>query len=388
VHQDANLPETIGTCLVIVEVLGGAEIARFEKSPDEVTALGGSGYRYFFDVDIQDFMQRYLAPNRTQSSMFNTLGTFSTSINTDATVELRMRFNYRKRDADGILQVPFTADTVDGQEVTIAIRQNGDDFDLVDLTVASPPMLSNAPSPRKTFEGLNSFLSFYNQDATVNCMRVQVYPGGAYHYTDFTALPAEQVTVSAGYENIDSTLSSAWLNGDDKPNLSAATGYIVDFGVVTFDGSRFVTSYTSKSASTTYEVGTVCNKKLRFYFLNSLGGVDEVLLPYTGLEDEVSANSFEKPLDATHRQSDYGRLRNNIKHTRKYLVSTKLTSTRATWLRELLNSAEVYIQNPDLTNNYWRVFPANASQITRKTNGLIDFSFELEISQDIKTHRV
>jgi hypothetical protein len=57
------------------------------------------------------------------------------------------------------------------------------------------------------------------------------------------------------------------------------------------------------------------------------------------------------------------------------------------WLRDLYHSAEVYIENPDSSGNYWRVYVIPGT-FTEAKRGIVEMEFELQISQDIVTHRV
>jgi hypothetical protein len=97
-------------------------------------------------------------------------------------------------------------------------------------------------------------LSFYNDQPTLNGFRlIALDSSGAVintHYSTFgTYQTVQQMTVGVGYENIDQSLATDWLNGDDKPILSAADSYLIDFGEITADLSGIVSAYTPLSVS-------------------------------------------------------------------------------------------------------------------------------------------
>ena len=371
----------------------GQSIAIDTKSPDSIV-----GTTYFFVIDISAFLQRALAPNKDKSSMFGNLAGLFVGTNLDAFGDINIVVKYAVQDEFGIIGDPtFTENTL-VQQASIAKRQNGELRSLDQLINPQIKFLTKRPE-FKTAPGCSSFLSFYNNQPTMNGVRViAIDSSGAVintHYSTFgTYQSLEQMTVGVGYENIDESDATDWLNGDDKPILSAAASYFVDFGEVTADVSGIVSGYTAFTEQVLYEVDNVCSKKLKLLWLNDLGGVDDYYLPFVALSAVVGSDTFEKPLawnagSATpHAQYDYGRLRNNITAGRKYAVETRVAPNIAKWIRGLLTSAEIYLINPENGSELFRVFPDPNNYVEAVGFGLVSIGFDLSLSQDYVVHRV
>ena len=388
-------PNEVKYCQYTINV-DGVAIAKDRKEYYKTVNLGLGVFEYYFLIDVQSFLQRYYAPNKDKSSMFGALGAASDSENTDAHAEVILDLTYL--ELNGLTGKIFVAPTTESSTsiyCTLAKRQNGDDRSLATYT-ASPfrDFLTKSPRSLATCDSLNQFLSYYTDGTIFNYMRVVLFDSaGLILSTDYTltnAVTNSQNTISTGLAQLQTIPAGSWLSGV-APNFAAAASYKVDIGEGVLAPSF---SYTRKTEEFFYVIEDCCNKKLQVFWLNDLGGVDTYQLPFLSLEDTISADQFEKPLawDAgavvPHAQYDYGRLRNNIKAVRKYTINTKVTNSEYAWLRSILWSAELYIANPDDLTEYWRVYPANISQVEKAARGIIEWNFDLEISQDIVTHRV
>jgi len=371
----------------------GTSIALDTKSPDSIV-----GTTYFFVIDISAFLQRALAPNREKSSMFGDLSGLFVGTNLDAFGDINIVVKYAVEDEFGIIGDPTFEENTLVQQASIAKRQNGELRSLDQFITPQIKFLTKRPD-FKTSPGCSSFLSFYNNQPTLNGFRlIALDANGATintHYSTFgTYQSLEQMTAGVGYENIDQSLATDWLNGDDKPILSAADSYLIDFGEITADLSGIVSAYTPFTEQVLYEIDPVCSKKLKLLWLNDLGGVDDYYLPFVALSAVVGSDTFEKPLawdagSATpHAQYDYGRLRNNITAERKYTIETRVAPNIAKWLRGLLTSAEIYLINPEDATELWRVFPDPNNYVEAVGFGLVSIGFDLNLSQDYVVHRV
>lgn len=379
-------------------IIDAVTIATDKKSPDNIINNGGGSFTYQFEIDIQAFLQRYLAPNRDKSSMFGALSGLSYVTNTDAFGDIQIVVRYGIKGADGLISLfPISEPTILTQ-AAIAKRQNGEPRSLDGFISPQILFLTNSPEPVITAPGCASFLSFYNNQASLDCLRVTLLDASgsvvSTHYAAQAGTATDQNTAGVGYQNIEGSLASEWYNGDDKPLLNTAASYLVDFGDVTVDINGAVLSYTQLTEQKLFEIDEGCGKKLKLFWLNDLGGVDNYELPFVSLDVAINSASFEKPLawDAgavsPHAEYDHGRLRNNITASRSYKIETKLEPSKAKWLRELLTSAEVYIVNPDDEAELWRVYPEPNTYTERVGRGLINLSFDLALSQDLITHRV
>jgi hypothetical protein len=196
-------------------------------------------------------------------------------------------------------------------------------------------------------------------------------------------------TVGVGIPQLQAV---TWFNSVN-PVFTGAAFYVITFGVG-FVASPTVIVFVPNPIQKLYRIVDCCNKKLKLFWLNRLGGVDNYNFCFVNREQKVEAQVFEKALgwenlsDPPHKQFDFGKAVTNIKASRSYQVKDIITNTDADWIRELFASAEVYIQNPDGSAEYWRVFVSPASFVEQVHKGVVDVSFELNISQDVVTHRI
>jgi hypothetical protein len=58
------------------------------------------------------------------------------------------------------------------------------------------------------------------------------------------------------------------------------------------------------------------------------------------------------------------------------------------WIKDLFYSAEVYIQNPTDSSQYWRVWLSDLTITEKKQPGVFEAQFRVNLSQDIITHRI
>jgi len=355
----------------------GTSIAIDTKSPDVIL-----GTTYFFEIDISAFLQRALAPNKDKSSMFGDLSGLFVGTNLDAFGDINIIVKYAVEDEFGIIGNPTFTESTLVQQASIATRQNGELRSLDQFITPLIKFLTKRPE-FKTSEGCASFLSFYNNQPTLNGFRLIALDssGGVLstNYSNFgTYNSLDQMTVGVGYDNIEGSASNEWLNGDDKPDLSAASSYLIDFGEITTDINDAVTGYTVFTEQVLYEIDNICSKKLKLLWLNDLGGVDDYYLPFVALSAVVGSETFEKPLawDAGSATP------------RKYTVETRVAPNIAKWLRSLLSSAEIYLINPDDSNELWRVFPDPNNYVEAVGFGLVSIGFDLNLSQNYVVHRV
>lgn len=374
--------------------VNGVAIAT-DKKAYYATAPSFGNTEYYFEVDIQEYLQRFLAPNREKSSMFGELGAATQVQNTDAYVEIYVQFQYlvRNLSTNKIITSPLV-DTSGTSYVCIAKRLNGQDRSL-DEFIGFPSInsgfLTNRPRNISVCQLSNAFVSFLDR---FNYIRVVTFNavGGIIsdEYAPTGNVPNMQGTVGTGIPQLEAITN--WQSGN-APIFTGAASYSVTFGLgipvgttVIFVGNPNQFTYTIKPSC--------CDRKLRLFWLNDLGGVDHYEFSYVALQNEVSATNFQKPLgwvtgSATpHSQNDYGIALNNIEASTKYQIDTRVSNVEMRWLRELKWSAEVYIQNPSGANEYWRVWLTPGTFTEKAARGIVELSMEINLSQTIPTHRV
>jgi hypothetical protein len=330
--------------------------------------------------------------------MFMALGTGAPIIDTDAFVSLQCRLSYyRKNGTTGLLELIPGAELTSTNAVSIAIPQNGQSMNLSDSFVGIPfvtgvkRFLTNSPNTQNVCENTgNHFLSFISN---WNWCKVETFDanGGlistAYFPTNGTL--GQQTTIGVGPANLAAI--TTWLNGV-TPVLAGASSYTIEagLGVPIFGGLIFFVN----SSTRTLKLEDCCEKKLKMYWLNSLGGVDTFQFASIRTEQTTTGDVAEKPLSwaiggtPPHAQDDFGLYAINLKANKKYQVNTRVPNSLMAWVREMFASPEIYIENPDDGSQYWRTYITPGTVVERESKGIIDLSFEINLSQNPITHQI
>lgn len=387
-------PNVITNCFFTITTSGGAiTIAEGRVAPYQaVPSLTPPAMEYYFYVDVQQYIQRYLT-KRSRRSVFGDLNVDTRVQNTDSFLEFEVSFKYEYRNnATGKIEVYPAVDNSGFQYACIATRQNGEDMSLDDfvgipLVTTAKRFLTNSPTSRKITDTENVFLSFIGE---WNYIRIETYTSaGALINTAYLAtlggLPDEMHTIGVGKPQLQSIPNASYFN-TIPPNFTNCASYtiVAGLGIPIFSGMIFILN----SDINTYTFEDACSKQLRLYWLNSLGGADHYDFTFTDLAIGVTSDLFQKPLNWPHTQDDYGRARTNIIANRAYRCTKLVTNAEMAWLKELFYSVEVYMVNPNDANEYWRCWISDQDIIEKKNPGLFTIEFTLNLSQDIITHRI
>ncbi len=381
-------PDIVKYCEFKVFV-NGTSIGIGRKVYYATNAAFGS-VEYYFDIDIQEYLQRWLAPNRNKSSMFGALGAATQVDNIDAYADVYVEFRYLILSATtGKIYEAPSFDTSDIRVVDMATRQNGEARSFSEFIWTPPSVparfLSNMPIQQSICRNGNAFISFMSG---WNWMRLQTFNSSGIQITDSYAptggsTTVGHTTVGAGIAQLQNVV---WFNGMN-PNFTGAVFYGITFGVGIIATPTTI-FFIGNQIQKLYKIEDCCSKKLKLFWLNRLGGVDNFDFCYTDLQQKTESQVFEKALSWPHLQSDFGKSATNIKAERSYAIQDKVKNLDMDWLRELFASAEIYIQNPDGSLQYWRVTIPPASFLEKKNKGVVDIEFEVLISQDVVTHRI
>jgi hypothetical protein len=387
-------PDVITNCKFQITTNGGTElIAEGRVAPyQSVPSLTPPAVEYYFYVDVQQYIQRYLT-KRSRRSTFGNLNADTRVNNTDSFVEFEMKFEYEYRNAaTGKIETFPLFDTAGFQYACITTRQNGEDMSLDDFLgvpfVTGPKrFLTNSPTSRKIQQDENIFLSFLSQ---WNQIRIETFnSAGTLINTAYLAtlagLPDEMHTIGVGKPQLQAIPAGTFFLGI-APNFTGAASYtiVAGLGIPIFGGMIFLLN----SDLHTYTFDDSCPKQLSLYWLNSLGGVDNYDFTFTELAIGVTSELFQKPLNWPHTQDDYGRARTNIQASKGYRCTKLVTNAEMAWLKDLLYSVEVYVVNPNDSSEYWRCWISDQDVIEKKNPGLFTIEFTLNLSQDIITHRI
>jgi hypothetical protein len=385
--------QPITNCFFSIKTAGGTVlIAKGRVAPYQVVAsLTPPFLEYYFYVDVQQYIQRYLT-KRSRRSTFGDLNAETRVTNTDSYLEFTVEFKYEFRNSStGKIDIFVYTDFSNTQYACITTRQNGQDMSLDDflgvpLVTTAKRFLTNSPISRKIQDTENIFLSFLGE---WNFIRIETYDStstliNTAYLTTFGGSD-EMNTIGVGKPQLQAIPNASYFNSV-PPNFSNCAYYtiVAGLGVPLFGAMLFFLN----SDIHTYTFEESCTKKLRLYWLNSLGGVDNYDFSFTDLLIGVTSDLFQKPLNNPHTQDDYGRARTNIMANKVYRCTKLVTNTEMSWLKELLYSVEVYMVNPSDSSEYWRCWISDTDITERKNPGLFNIEFSLNLSQDIVTHRI
>jgi hypothetical protein len=381
-------PDIVKYCQFTIFVNGNA-IATARKTYYKTNVIFGS-VEYYFKIDIQEYLQRWLAPNREKSTMFGTLGAATQVDNIDAYGEVYVEFEYFILSAStGLIYEAPSFDTSDLRIVDMATRQNGEDRSLDEFVwvpaVTPARFLSNMPLEQTICSQENAFVSFLSD---WNWFRLQTYNAAGTQLSDVYAPTGNlgniaHTTVGTGVAQ----LQAVTYHGGFSPVFTGAAYYVITFGSG-FIATPTTVVFLGNPIQKAYRIDDCCGSKLKLYWLNALGGVDNFSFVASELNKKVEGDVFEKPLVWPHKQEDFGRTLVNIKAVKAYQIKAQLTNENALWIRELFHSAEIYMQNPSGALEYWRAYITPATFQERAKKGFFEIEFELNLSQDVVTHRV
>jgi hypothetical protein len=223
-------------------------------------------------------------------------------------------------------------------------------------------------------------------------MRVTTYYSSGVQISDSYATTGStvnaQTTVGVGIPQLNAI--SGWVAA--PPVFAGAAYYVVTFGIG-FPAGPTVIIFIGNIIQKTYRINTGCCNGIRLHWLNSLGGVDSYRFSYRTLSRTVAGDVFQKPLswnagvNPPHLQSDYGKRLTNIVAERQYELFKQVINSDLQWIVELLNSAEIYLENPNDSTEYWSCYVVPATFTEKTKQGFTDISFNIILSQDIITHR-
>jgi len=385
--------QPLTNCVFSIFTAGGTVlIAKGRVAPYQVvSSLTPPFLEYYFNVDIQQYVQRYLT-KRSRRSTFGDLNAETRVTNTDSYLEITVEFKYEYRDATtGKINAFVYTDYSNTQYACITTRQNGEDMSLDDflgvpLVTTAKRFLTNSPTSRKIQETENIFLSFLGE---WNFIMIETFDStGTLINTSYLTTfggSDEMNTIGVGKPQLQAIPNASYFNSV-PPNFTNCAYYTITagLGVPLFTALLFFLN----SDTHTYTFEEACNKNLRLYWTNTLGGVDNYDFSYTDFIVGVSSDLFQKPLNYPHTQDDYGRARTNIQANRVYNCTKIVTNAEMAWLKELFYSVEVYLVNPNDPNEYWRCWITDTEINEKKKPGLFTIQFNLNISQDIITHRI
>jgi len=359
---------------------------------------------YFFEIDVQKFIQDVLAPTADLPSIMFDENT-PPVINNDFYGLFRIEITYEIINSVTGLVVPagFPPEVSNSFTIYTASRQHQEQMDLTDfigvpLLNPETKFITKSPRTLKVKNENFAFLSVIQPNIVfpMNGMRVELFDAsGALLYFGVgaigTSVGSSQFTVNTGFEALSNI---TWIDG--APNFADpliasytfSTGYqFVLPGPVVF--------YFRQSEIFSYELtGLCCGKReLRLHFMNLLGGSDSYtfssekdLVLTTSSDRSQKALKWEIGSTTPHDISDVVNFKIKSEGSTAYNLTSKfLTNQEATWLGELLTSPKVYAE---IDGNFVPVIIEDTSQSIDRHQGKIKYSIVATLSNDLIIQRV
>lgn len=392
----------------VVELYRGAAIVpivteRYKSSRVEPSFLPGL-LDYYFEIDVQKFIQDVLAPTADLPSIMFDENTPPVD-NVDFYGDFRIEITYEIINAISGLVVPagFPPEVSNTFTVYTASKQHQEQMDLTDFIgapIQAPETRFITKSPRslKVKNNNFAFLSVIqpNIPLPLNGFRVELFDAaGALLYFGVAATGASafstQQTVNTGFEALSNI---TWLDG--APNFSdpLIVSYTISLGYLfIFPGPTIF--YLRQTEIFNYELtGLCCGKRdLRLHFMNLLGGADSYtfnsekdLILSTSSDRSQKALKWQIGSTTPHDVSDVGNFKIKSEGSTAYsLTSRFLTNQEATWLGELLTSPKVYAE---IDGNFVPVIIEDTQQSIDRHSGKIKYSIVATLSNDLIIQRV
>ena len=291
--QTAFAPDTIENCLCEVFKAGDTVPTVTYRLRPAYTQIGSLGQtEYYFEVDIQGFLQRILNPTNARSKTFPDLGTQGIVNCTDAYIEVFMRFSYDVKD--GVTGAISTTPTETSPTVRVhsATRQNGEAMDMTQYLPNAAFPYGDWLTKYKTGNQINYIAKADNLFlGSMECPWYEVISldgngnniGTAY----LKAGTHKQQVVNMGFPAWG--ITSGWYLGI-TPNPDAA--FFIVSGGNFFAPSSFVQTIKSYL----FGFADECERKLKVHYLNPVGGPQLLKVAFRELVGAKTSDTAIKPL--------------------------------------------------------------------------------------------
>ena len=379
---------------------------RFKSSRQEISIIPAST-DFFFEVDIQKYVQDDLGPTAELPSTIFLSTFFGSALNSEMFGAFQISASYEFISTITGLLVPLVAplDISNQFNVYSIARQCTspffEDMDLeqyVGIPLANPETLFLTKGARtiELCEDENAFLSIIQPNAAVavNSFQVELYDVNDVLLSSGVAVNSIPPFSSMQTLNtsVDSLTFQIYVLGAPNfadPNLSY---YTVSMGYA-FNIPPFI--YLRQSEVVRYNISKACCdlRSCRLHWMNLLGGTDSYTFnseKAISLKTESSqaekALSWEIGSATPHNASDVGRFKIKSEATPSISLKSKiLTNTEATWLSELLTSPKVYAF---IEGEFVPVIITDTEQIISRHTGKIRYEVTAQLANDWIIQRI
>lgn len=376
-------------------IFDGVTIATDRAIPSRVEPNGMfAGDDYYFEVDVSEYLKPITNPLRSKMEQFGRPNEGAAVESKNAAGDLQLSTRYYFRNASNLIEQasPLLNDLTSRCTAGIISTKNTR-VQALNRFAQLPPRVSEFLTDRPDFESLgrgeNAFLATIS-GILVNSFRVELFDSAGVSiseaFQDITG-PSDHKSIGVGQLQLENT--GSWIG--TAPNFSAGNVayYTIDFGL------RISPSgYTQFSPTRTITVGEPCSKKIELAWLNKLGGIDTYRFGLTETIRSKEANTANKPLqwlptepNSAHDPADFVRFDYGINSRRSYSLRATATPSVMSWLADLVDSAEVYMRDPNDSTEWLRVVVANGDYTEQRQPNVFDFTLTVTLSQGIINHR-
>lgn len=373
----------------------GNLIATDRAVPSRVVPNGMfAGDDYYFEIDASEYLKPITNPLRTKMEQFGRANQGAAAESPNAAGDLQLSTRYYFRNASNLIeQVDPNQNDLTGLSTAAIISTKNLRIQALNRFAQLPPRQSDFLTDRPDFEvlgrGENAFLATIF-GSLANSFRVELFDSAGLSiseaFQDITG-PSDHKSLGVGQLQLENT--GGWIG--TAPNFSAGNVafYTIDFGL-----RIGPSSYNQFSPTRTITVGEPCSKKIELAWLNKLGGIDTYRFGLLETLRSKAADSANKPLqwlptspNNAHDPADFGLFDYGIESRRSYSLRATATPSVMSWLADLVDSAEVYMRDPNDSTEWLRVVVANGDYTEQRQPNVFDFTLTVTLSQGIINHR-
>ncbi len=405
VFATAPDPTVIENAVVTI-LNGGVAIGppvRYKSSRNEPSIFPLST-DYFFEIDIQKYIQDILAPTAELPSTFppdNILGSV-TNVDMFGLFSISVTYEFISTTTGLLEPLAIPAEVSNQFYVYSNSRKHQEQMDLTDfIGVPLGPdtlMLTKSARVLEVCEDDEAYLSVIQPNIffPLNGFRIELFDANGVSL-DFglgaTNNPplSNMQTMNVGF---DSLSNQTYVDGAPNWANPLIASYTISFGYLfLFPGPTYF--YIEQTEVFTYEiVGKCCGlRDLRLHWMNLLGGTDSYTFnSEKALNLSATSSQAEKALgweigSATpHDVNDVGKFKFKSEGSTQYIVKSRfLTNDEALWLSELLTSPKVYAQ---LDGELIPVIVEPTQQVITRHQGKIQYEIEVSLANDLIIQRI
>jgi len=344
-------------------------VIRYKSFYNEPSVFVPGDIDYYFDIDIQKYVQDLIGPEAAPPSSLNNDTPATVQNNTDLNGNFSLLIQYEVINTFGLIQQLATFDVTSTYTIFSASKKHNENKFLYDYignypALAEGKYLTKSTGTKEVTKEDYSFLSLIQntlRPSDINCFRVIL---------------------------LDSSFAAPNFA---LPNIAY---YQIDFGnLLTLGGPVYIfTSYTEFSVYK-LKTGNCDRRSLRLHWLNMLGGLDsytfdseKALSIKTKSNRSQKALSYEAGALIPDLITDIGNFKTNSKASESYKLKSKfLTNQQAAFLSELLTSTKVYAE---INSQFIPVIIEDTQQDTTTESGFIRYEITATLANDLIIQRI